>query len=333
MKGMQTQMTSYSQTISSDSSITGLVRGSQFSVLDLGAGGATNLDSITGEPAINDILILKNVSAYTVTVRDLTLSTGNILLSPTSFSMLNEEYNLMLQYINHSTYGNIWMEIHRTPISVASDSITSTELANLSVGTAELQTAAVTTAKIAALAIDNSLLAANAVQTTNITDLNVTTAKINDLAVTTAKIAALAVDEAQIADGAVATAKIADGAVTVGKLDTSVATGIFTVPVVFTADYYGQVKVELPVDCSIIKVSASVTKNINITDDATIIFKDQSLASMGQTDLTGGATIGNSFTLSPTSNNTFLANETLTLETSKVTDGGEAIVSVHYLAT
>lgn len=333
-RGTNQQIPTVTQQIA-NTSVTDLERYSQIQVLKLTAAGATNLDSINGDFAMHDILIVRNMSAFTITMNDLSINSGNIKLNPTTFAMTNDNYIMWLMRINDPTDGVVWQEICRVPRGIDADSITDTELAALSVGTSELKDTAVTTAKIALLAITNALMAANSVGTNEIIDLNVTTDKINDLAVTVAKIANLAVTTAKINDLAVTTDKIADEAVTIAKTETTLKTELITVPVVFETGHIGQVKVELPYNCTVQKISAAVTKLIEATDDAVIIPKNNAGTAMtdGQIDLTASAPIGNSFTSSPSGNNTFTTGQSLTLEISKTTSGGEALVSVHVLRT
>lgn len=327
---MNSALPTFAQTISS-TSITSIPRYSAVQVIELGAGGATDLDSIQGEFSLYDIIVLHNKSSFTITVNDLSVASGNIQLGTTDFAMTNDDYILGLQYVNDATNGNVLKEIWRTPNNLGTDSVTDVELADNAVDTAAIQNLAVTTAKIAAANITNSLMAANAIGTSNIIDLNVTTAKIADLNVTNGKIALLAVDTAQLADLAVETAKIADSNVTVAKLEDGAKTHTLHAVCSFETGYTGQVKIEVPWACEVIKVSAAVTFLIEATDDATIVSKNHAGTAMtaGQVDLTAASPIGNVFTASPTGNNTFAANENIILETSKVTAGGQALVTVH----
>lgn len=335
MKGVQAQTAQESHTIAT-SSITLGDRRDRLTVVDLGAGGATNLDTILGEPAIHDILVLKNTSAFTITPRDLSLSSGNIVLSPTSFAMVDDNYFLTLMYVNDATDGLVWKELWRTPQTVGANSITQTELALLSVGTPELQALAVTAAKIAANTITQGQMAPLSIGTLELIAASVTQAKLGLLSVGTPQLILLSVDSTILAPDAVITSKILDGNVTVLKLETSLQTEVIVVPVSFEeAAVMGLMKVTLPYDCTVVQIDAAVVKVIIAGDDATIIPKDHGGAVMtaGQIDLTAAAPTGNIFSSTPTGNNTFLAGEVLSLETSKVTPGGIALVSVEILRT
>jgi hypothetical protein len=335
MRGLQSAVYKQAQTIASEA-VTGLSRYSQISVLELGASGATDLNSINGDDfALNDIMIVKNVSGFTITVNDLSIGSGNIKLNPTTFGMVNDDYILTLVYDDDATDGWVWKEVVRTPLTVAADSITSTELANLSVGTAELQATSVTTAKIALANITNALMDTDSVDTSNIVDLAVTTAKIDDLAVTTGKIALLAVDTGQINDDAITTVKILDGNVTVAKVEDDLKTEVVHAFCSFETDYQGQVKVEVAWACEVIKVSAAVIKAMSGTDDAAIVMKNHAGTAMtgGQVDITLSSPIGNTFTSAPTANNTFSANETIIFELNKPTVGGVVWATAHVKRT
>jgi hypothetical protein len=53
----------------------------------------------------------------------------------------------------------------------------------------------------------------------------------------------------------------------------------------------------------------------------------------GQIDLAASAPLGNIFPSAPTANNSFLAGEILSLESSKATPGGISLVSVELTRT
>jgi hypothetical protein len=332
MRGVQSQHYIQTQTIATDA-IIDLPRFDRFSVLELGAGANTDLTSITGDFANNDILVLQNTSAFTVTVKDLSLGSGNIKLNPTSFEMTDDDQILWIMYMDDATDGRIWREIYRNPATVGVDAITSTELAALSVGTTELKATSVTAVKIALLAITNALMATNSVDTANIIDDAITEVKILNGVVTEDKIGALAVTNGKIEDGAVGTSKIGDDQVTLAKLEGDVQKGFFVINTSWETGFEGGlIKYEVPFALQVDKISACVTKLIEATDDATLIPKNHAGTAMtaGQIDLTGGALVGNVFDSSPTANNTFTSNESIGVEQLKSTVGGEAQVTIHY---
>jgi hypothetical protein len=305
-------------------------------VIYLNAIASGELNTIDGTAALGDILILVNKSVTSLTVNDLSLGSGNLMLNPTTFVMADDNYNMTFIYENDDVNGNIWRELDRSLKTVGALAITNAELALLSVDTGNIVDLAVTEAKLGALAVTTAKINTDAVTTIKILDDNVTTPKIADLNVTTPKIADAAVTAIKLDTDSVTTVKIADGNVTVDKLESSIKTEVIVVPVSFEeAGVMGQIKFRIPYNCDCIGIDAAVVKLINIADDATIIAKDQALAAMtsGQIDLTGGAPTGNIFTSAPTANNSFLANDVLTLETSKSTVGGSAMVSLTLLRT
>jgi hypothetical protein len=332
MRGVQSQHFNQSQTVAIKS-VSNLLRYDRFSVLELEATANTDLDVIQGEFANNDILVLQNKSAYTITVRDLSVSSGNIKIDPTSFGMIDDDYIIWLMYMEDDIQGMVWREIYRTPITVGANSITSTEIAASAVGTAEIDALAVTTVKIALANITNALMANDSVGTSNIIDDAVTTAKILDANVTLDKLAPNAVDSSKIANGSVTTDKILDSNVTLQKLESDLQKGFFVINASWETDYEGGIlKYEFPFSLQVDKISASVKKIIEATDDATLIPKNHAGTPMtaGQIDLAAGAIIGNTFDSTPTGNNTFTANESMQVELLKNTDGGEAEVTIHY---
>tara|TARA_R110000751_G_scaffold92531_1_gene181063 strand:+ start:440 stop:2053 length:1614 start_codon:yes stop_codon:yes gene_type:complete len=329
-RGLQSQIPVLTQQIAS-SVVSSLDRTTQLQVLDLGAPGNTDLNSISGDFAINDILIVKNTSAFTITMKDLSLVPGNLKLSPTNFIMLNDDHIIHLMYVDDATDGLVWKEICRTPMTLGSDTVTDVELADLSVDTAAIQALAVTTAKIALNAITQAQMGTLSVGTPELIDLAVNQAKLALLSVGRPQMILNSVDATIIEDNAVTTAKILNANVTLEKLESSLKTELIVVPVSFEeAAVMGLIKVTIPYDCDVTSINVAVTKLIEATDDATIIPKDQSGTAMtaGQIDLTASAPLGNIFPSTPTGFNSFLAGEVLSLETSKSTVGGSALVSL-----
>lgn len=331
MQGTQGAITSISQTIASES-LTALPRTTQITKIELGASAPTNLNTMSGEFALNDIIVVTNTSAFTVTMQDLSLGTGNLKLNPTSFAMINDDYVMWFMYMEDATDGVVWREINRSHKTIIPDSVTDVELANLSVGTTELQALSVTTPKIALAAIDNTLLAASSVATANIQALAITNAEIGLLAVETANIQALAVTDAELAANSVTTPKILDANVTLAKLETKLTKGFFVVPISFDTGRLGIFEVKVPFDLTVTEVLGSVTELIEATDDKTFIGKDNGGVAWtgGQIDFPGGTVFGNSFTSSPTGNNTYLAGQVFKLETLAVTPGGNVTLTICY---
>ena len=333
-RGTEAQMPTLTKTVAS-SSILDLVRVASFQLLNAGATAATNLDNIAGDFAINDVLIVRNTSSFTVTVRDKTLGSGNIKISPTTFAMANDDATIWLQYIEDSTDGTVWKEIDRSPKTVGANSITSTELALLSVGTPELIALAVTEAKIAALAVTQAKLALLSVGAPQLIALAVTQAKLALLSVGTAQLIASSVDATRLGTNAVITAKILDANVTLEKLEADLHKGFFTFPISWETGELGIIKARIPFSLTVNEVLLSVSKNIAATDTATFIPKNNAGTAMtgGQIDVVAGTALGNDFTRTPTANNTFVAAQVMQFETSKTTPGGKGIVTVSYTRT
>ena len=327
-----------STTISiSGTSLLSLVRESHIEIVGVDSTGNKDLGYIDDSTyALHDIIILKNESNFIITPKDLSLITGNIKLNPTSFVMTNDDYILTLILVDDDTDGRVWKELWRTPQSVGADSITNLEIANLAVGTSEIKDLAVTTPKITLNAITQALMALLSVGTPELIDLAVTQAKLALLSVGRPQMILNSVDSTIIEDDSVITTKILDANVTLAKLEDSLKTELIVVPVSFEeAGVMGLIKVTIPYSCDVVGIDVAVTKLIEATDDATIIPKDHGGSAMvsGQIDLTGGAPLGNIFSSAPTGNNSFIAGEILSLETSKSTVGGLALVSVKITRT
>jgi len=126
-----------------------------------------------------------------------------------------------------------------------------------------------------------------------------------------------------IANSAVTTAKIDDGAVTPAKMSAGSRKASIAIPVSFeTAGEIGVLKYTMCFDCTVDAIHATVTKPA-ATDTATIIFKDHggTVLTGSQVDITTGLVLGNIVSTTPTANNTFIAGEEITFETSKTTAG------------
>ena len=161
----------------------------------------------------------------------------------------------------------------------------------------------------------------------------VTTDKILDANVTLEKLSSLSVDSSKLTSQAVITDKILDNNVTLSKLEADLQKGFFVINVSWETGFNNTViKYELPFALQVDRITACVTLAIEATEDAVLIPKDQVGTAMtaGQIDLTAAAATGNSFSSSPTDNNTFIALESLQIELIKTTDGGEAQVTIHY---
>ena len=158
----------------------------------------------------------------------------------------------------------------------------------------------------------------------------ISTVKLQDGSVTEPKLAVNSVTTSKIVDGAVTASKLADGAIPISKLDSQVTTELVTVPVSFETDEQGDYKIRFPYDCEVQEAIAYVTKNIEATDDATIILKDNSSDVMGDgiINIPATLTIGSGVSVVPISNATFEAGETMTFTCGKTTAGGKALISL-----
>ena len=152
----------------------------------------------------------------------------------------------------------------------ASDTVTTSTIADANVTSAKLASNSVTTVKITDANVTTAKLADNAVTTAKITDANITTAKIADSAITSAK----------ISDGTIATADIADDAITSAKLDTNISiAGTLASTGVLTANA-GVVVDNITIDGTEIDLSSGdltidVAGGINLdSDGGEISFKD-----------------------------------------------------------
>ncbi len=105
-----------------------------------------------------------------------------------------------------------------TSAKIASDAITSRELAPGAIGTNELADGGVTSAKIASDAITSRELAPGAIGTNELADGGVTSAKIASDAITSRELAPGAIGTNELADGGVTSAKIASDAITSREL-------------------------------------------------------------------------------------------------------------------
>jgi len=330
-RGTESQTPSSIQEIANES-ISNLNRIGHVQVLDLGASGATDLNSISGDFAINDILIVKNSSAYTITINDLSINSGNLKMSPTTFASVDSNHIIWFLYVEDAVDGLIWQEIYRNPTTLDTGSVTSIEMSDDAIVSSKIADNAVTTDKIIDDAITNIKMADDSIGTSEIINDAVTTSKVINDAITTDKIIDNAVTTDKISDDSITEAKISNNAITTDKIDSELSKGFFVSPVSWESGKQGLIKVKIPMKMQVDEILVSVTKGISDTDDAQFIPKDDSGTQMtsGQIDLPPSTPLGNDASSTPTANNLFDAGETMGLETIKTTPGGEAIVTVCY---
>jgi len=330
MRGVQSQHIVQSKNIAAKS-INDLKRYDRFSVLEIGSSGTTDLETIEGNFAKNDILIIRNKSAFTVTVKDISLAPGNIKINPDSFAMASDDEVLWVQYVEDDIDGMVWKEIYRNPTTISDSSVTESKIADLSISTNKVQDQAITTQKIDSEAITSNLLASNSVTKDKILAEAVNETKIKDGSIVESKIFNGAVTEDKIGSEAVTNDKIAPGAITLDKLDSSINQDQIVVPISWESGEQGLLLVKMPT-CTVTGIFLAITKPISGSDDATLVPKDDSGTIMddGTIDLPANAPFGNSVTSSPTGNNSFVDGETMKLETIKANPGGKGLVTITY---
>jgi len=120
------------------------------------------------------------------------------------------------------------------------------------------------------------------------------------------------------------------GAWTVGAISE-----IITLDVSFETDEIGDFKIKMPYAGTVTGIYAFVTKAIAATDDATIVPKNNAGTTMGSGTITFTAADprGTAETSTPSTNNTFIANDVLTFTTAKTTAGGKAVLSISVTRT
>lgn len=167
------------------------------------------------------------------------------------------------------------------------------------------------------------------VSSSMIEDSAITTAKIADGDVTNDKMDTDSVDTSNIIDDAVETTKIADNAVTVAKLSDDLLVETIVIPVSFESGEQCDNNVVLYYAGVISEISATVTKAIASTDNATIVFELNGTPLTSSTiTFTASDPLNTTETLTPASSNIFAADDVLTLTTAKSTAGGKALVSI-----
>jgi hypothetical protein len=137
-----------------------------------------------------------------------------------------------------------------------------------------------------------------------------------------------------IANNAITTVKILNDSVTASKVSTELKTEVLIIPCSFEGIEIGAITYVIPFACSVTAIRAVATKLIEITDDATVVLKDNGGTIMTVTtpiSFGGGDTLGTAYSSAITANNTFTAGQILTVLTAKVTAGGGAHLSLTVL--
>jgi hypothetical protein len=93
----------------------------------------------------------------------------------------------------------------------------------------------------------------------------------------------------------------------------------------FETGEIGDVKIQFPWACKVVRINSIVRKALADTDAGTLTAKNHAGTSMTNGVLTHAASapLGNEQTCSPSANNTFAANEKLTITSAKSTAGGK----------
>lgn len=105
-----------------------------------------------------------------------------------------------------------------------------------------------------------------------------------------------------------------------------------TVPVSFETNEVGDAITWFDSPVTVSGLRSCVTKTLAGTDSGTITAKNNAGSAMASGVLThaASAAVGNTQTATPTTNNTFVAGDKLTLTAAKTTAGGRAFVTVSY---
>lgn len=180
--------------------------------------------------------------------------------------------------------------------------------------------------------IESANITALAVTTAKIAALAVTTAKIDNLAVTAAKIAANTITAAEIAAGTITNVEMTANTVNSTILAVNNSLTTIVVPVSFETGVVGDFKMLMNFAGTLNTVYAYATKAIAATDNATIVCKNNAGTTMatGTITFTASDARGTAYTVTPSTNNTFVAGDILTLTCAKATAGGQANVCLNF---
>ncbi|MES3018138.1 MAG: hypothetical protein V4721_10175 [Bacteroidota bacterium] len=137
-----------------------------------------------------------------------------------------------------------------------------------------------------------------------------------------------------IANNAITTVKILDAAVTVAKVSTDLKTELVTVAFSFETGEVGAIKFKMPYPGSLVNVYAIATKAIAATDSGTVVLKDNAGTTMTVTTpivFAASDAFGTAYDSAVTANNTFVADDLITVLTAKTTAGGKGLLSLEIL--
>jgi hypothetical protein len=177
--------------------------------------------------------------------------------------------------------------------------------------------------------VTEDMITADAIVTAKIDDDAVTTAKILDANVTTAKIADANITAVKLATDSVTTAKIADNNVTTGKLASQLQVQDIVVPLSFESNEQAMNEIQIDYDFTLTSINFSVTKAIAATDDGTVSFYINGVATTAATKTFAASTaINTADSITFSGNNTGTAGQKIRLTTSKVTAGGKVLATL-----
>ncbi len=111
-------------------------------------------------------------------------------------------------------------------------------------------------------------------------------------------------------------------------------TEIITIPVSLDdADELGDHKIRMSYAGKVVGIDYAVSKDIQPSNDGSIVAKNNVMAVMATTSINAGSAIGTIFSESPTVNNTFVAGDILTFTSAKSTVGGKVFGSLKITRT
>lgn len=117
--------------------------------------------------------------------------------------------------------------------------------------------------------------------------------------------------------------------ITKDKLETTLTKEAIILDASFETGEQGDHKIELNYPGTITKIFISVKKVMGAADAGTVTVKNNALAVMATVSIPQATIAGTTFAVSPTANNTFIADDDIIITTAKTTSGGKIIVTLH----
>jgi len=201
-------------------------------------------------------------------------------------------------------------------VTIATDAITNTKLANIPEGSVK-----VGGASNAPTDLDNSTAGAIIIGNgTGVTSQVLTGAiTLNSAGLTT------------IVDDAVVTAKILDDNVTVDKVSTNLKYDTINFEASFETGELGATKIKLPFGGTLDNIYGFATKTIEATNNGTITIKNHAGLTLATITATAGDIRTTEYNNTPASNNVFAIEQYITVETSKANAGGKVLLQMRVL--